>query len=78
MNPSILPLEMIHVEIRHEELIREAEHRRLVNEIREDQPSKANALQTIRAFLSQSDRTEPVKPATRTTSSRTKVSPRTA
>jgi hypothetical protein len=78
MNPSTLPLDMLHVEVRHEELLREADHRRLVTEALDAQPSKANALQTIRAFFAQSDRTEPVKPAGRTTASRTKATPRTA
>jgi hypothetical protein len=79
MNPSILPLEMIHVEVRHEEMIREAAHQRLVNEARQAQPSKTNALQALRAFFAQSDRQEPVKAAPRpTTKTPAKAKPRTA
>jgi hypothetical protein len=67
MNPSILPLEYIHVEIRHEEMIQEAAQRRLAKEARQAQPSKANALQTVRTFFSQVDRSEPARPVARAT-----------
>lgn len=81
MNPSIPPLELIYVEVRHEELMREADQQRLVNEALQGQPSKANIVQSLRSFFSRANRIEETKPTSKPTAAsikRGKASPRTA
>ncbi len=48
MNPSNIPLELLHIETRHQEMIQEAAQQRLIREIREEKPG---LLQSVRALF---------------------------
>ena len=81
MNPSNMPLELMHIEIRHEEMIQAAAQSRLVREVLEAQPEKGGILQSVRALFSPQRTAEAVpvvQPHPVTVKSKGKATPRTA
>ncbi len=81
MNPSNMPLELMHIEIRHEEMIQAAAQSRLVREVLAAQPEKAGLLQSVRGLFARSAETAPevqARPAPVKSGNKSKVTPRIA